>query len=73
MNAICPGLIDNVFQTGMENRMTALAGINITEQLNQTVPLKRHAHVDEIAGTILLLASDLNSYVPLPLPCYGRI
>ena len=63
VNAICPGPIDNVFQTGIENRMTTLSGVNVTEQLNQTVPLKRHAHVDEIAGSVLFLASELSSYV----------
>ena len=63
VNAICPGAIDNVFQTGIEDRMTALTGVNITEQLNQTIPLKRHAHADEIGRSVLYLASQLSSYV----------
>ncbi|MCB8883083.1 SDR family oxidoreductase [Acidisoma cellulosilytica] len=63
VNAICPGAIDNAFQTGIENRMTALSGIDVTEQLNQTIPLKRHAHADEVAGLVLFLASSMSSYV----------
>lgn len=63
VNTINPGPVDNEFQTGIEVEMGALLGVNITEQLNQTVPLKRHARPDEIAGSVLYLASDLSTYV----------
>jgi NAD(P)-dependent dehydrogenase (short-subunit alcohol dehydrogenase family) len=63
VNTINPGPVDNEFQTGIEVEMGALLGMNITEQLNQTVPLKRHARPDEIAGAVLYLASDLSTYV----------
>jgi NAD(P)-dependent dehydrogenase (short-subunit alcohol dehydrogenase family) len=63
VNSINPGPIDNAFQTGIENAMSRVTGVNVTEQLNQQVPLKRHASADEIAGTVLFLASDLSSYV----------
>jgi NAD(P)-dependent dehydrogenase (short-subunit alcohol dehydrogenase family) len=63
VNTINPGPVDNEFQTGIEVEMGALLGINITEQLNQTVPLKRHARPDEIAGAVLYFASDLSTYV----------
>jgi NAD(P)-dependent dehydrogenase (short-subunit alcohol dehydrogenase family) len=63
VNTINPGPVDNEFQTGIEIEMGALLGMNITEQLNQTVPLKRHARPDEIAGAVLYLASDLSTYV----------
>ncbi len=63
VNTINPGPVDNEFQTGIEVEMGALLGVNITEQLNQTVPLKRHARPDEIAGAVLYLASDLSTYV----------
>ena len=63
VNTINPGPVDNEFQTGIEIEMGRLLGINITEQLNQTVPLKRHASADEVAGAFVYLASDLSTYV----------
>ncbi len=63
VNTINPGPVDNGFQTGIELEMGALLGMDITEQLNQTVPLRRHARPEEIAGSVLYLASDLSTYV----------
>jgi NAD(P)-dependent dehydrogenase (short-subunit alcohol dehydrogenase family) len=63
VNTVNPGAIDNAFQTGIEEAQSKVLGINVTEQLNQTIPLKRHARPDEIAGTVLFLASNLSSYV----------
>jgi NAD(P)-dependent dehydrogenase (short-subunit alcohol dehydrogenase family) len=63
VNTINPGAIDNAFQTGIEEAQSKVLGINVTEQLNQQIPLKRHADPDEIAGTVLFLASSLSSYV----------
>jgi len=63
VNTINPGPVDNEFQTGIEVRMGAITGQNITEQLNQQIPLKRHARADEIAGAVLYFASDLSTYV----------
>lgn len=63
VNCINPGPVDNEFQTGIEVAMSKILGFNVTDQLNQTVPLKRHARPDEIAGVVLFLASDLSSYV----------
>jgi NAD(P)-dependent dehydrogenase (short-subunit alcohol dehydrogenase family) len=63
VNTINPGPVDNEFQTGIEVEMGKLLGFNVTDQLNQTVPLKRHAAASEIAGAVLYLASDLSTYV----------
>jgi len=63
VNTVNPGPIDNAFQTGIENRMSTLTGIDMTEQFNQSVPLKRHARPDEIAASVLYLASNLSTYV----------
>jgi NAD(P)-dependent dehydrogenase (short-subunit alcohol dehydrogenase family) len=63
VNTINPGPVDNEFQTGIEIGMSKMSGINITEQLNRDIPLKRHASPDEIAGVALFLASNLSSYV----------
>ena len=63
VNTINPGPVDNDFQTSIEIGMSKISGVNITEQLNRDIPLKRHASPDEIAGVALFLASDLSSYV----------
>jgi NAD(P)-dependent dehydrogenase (short-subunit alcohol dehydrogenase family) len=63
VNTINPGAVDNTFQTGIEQQQSRILGVNVTEQLTQTIPLKRHARADEIAGAVLFLASDLSSYV----------
>ena len=63
VNTINPGPVDNEFQTGIEIAMSRMGGTNVTEQLDQQIPLKRHAHPDEIAGVALYLACDLSSYV----------
>jgi len=63
VNTINPGAVDNAFQAGIEQQQSKILGINVTEQLNQTIPLKRHARANEIAGAVLFLASDLSSYV----------
>ena len=61
-NVIAPGPIDNEFQTTIEDRMTKVTGINATEMLNQRIPLHRHGTADEIAKSVLFLASDMSSF-----------
>jgi NAD(P)-dependent dehydrogenase (short-subunit alcohol dehydrogenase family) len=63
VNSINPGPVDNAFQTGIENDMSKLSGIDVTVELNKTVPLGRHAHPDEIASVVLFLASSMSSYI----------
>jgi NAD(P)-dependent dehydrogenase (short-subunit alcohol dehydrogenase family) len=63
VNSINPGPIDNGFQTGIEDAMSALSGVNIGDELNRAIPLKRHADPDEIATVALFLASGMSSYV----------
>ncbi|MAF48550.1 MAG: SDR family NAD(P)-dependent oxidoreductase [Rhodospirillales bacterium] len=62
VNVIAPGPVDNEFQTDIEDRLSAVIGIDATEMINQAIPLKRHASADEIAGTVLFLASDQSSF-----------
>ena len=59
---LAPGPVDNDFQTDIEDRLSAAIGINATDMINQTIPLKRHAAADEIAGSVLFLASDQSSF-----------
>lgn len=56
VNAICPSFIDTDITAGMltPERLA---------QIVATVPMGRPGHAEEVAGCILLLASDLSSYV----------
>jgi NAD(P)-dependent dehydrogenase (short-subunit alcohol dehydrogenase family) len=63
VNSLNPGPIDNEFQTNIENAITQLTGVNATDLFNAQIPLKRHGRPDEIAGTVLYLASDLSTFV----------
>lgn len=62
VNILAPGPIDNAFQKTIEDRITKTTGIDGTEMLNQMIPLGRHAHPDEIAQSVLFLASDQSSF-----------
>jgi NAD(P)-dependent dehydrogenase (short-subunit alcohol dehydrogenase family) len=62
VNTLHPGPIDNEFQLNIEKGITALAGIDGTELLNQAIPLHRHARPEEIARAALFLASDQSSF-----------
>ncbi len=57
VNAICPG----VFATDMTDDM--LHDEEFIKNLKEKVPLKRHATADEIAGTVVYLASKASSYM----------
>jgi NAD(P)-dependent dehydrogenase (short-subunit alcohol dehydrogenase family) len=61
-NVVAPGPIDNDFQLTIENRMSNVLGIDATEMLNQRIPLRRHGRAEEIAQTVLFLASDMSSF-----------
>ncbi|MFT5738082.1 MAG: dehydrogenase/reductase SDR family protein 4 [Maribacter sp.] len=56
-NVICPGLIKTKFSEGLWSNEKLVAGYN------QTVPLKRMAEPDEMAGVAMLLASEAGSYM----------
>jgi len=62
VNILAPGPIDNEFQKTIEDRITKTTGIDGTEMLNKMIPLGRHALPDEIAKSVLFLASDQSSF-----------
>ncbi|GAA4231852.1 SDR family oxidoreductase [Actinomadura meridiana] len=62
VNSIHPGPVDNGFQTGLENRLTQVIGTDGTAFFNEQIPLGRHAAADEIASSMLYLASDESSF-----------
>ena len=63
VNAIHPGPIDNGFQLAVEQGLEAAIGEDGTEFFNRMIPLGRHGTPDEIARSVLYLASDQSSFV----------
>jgi NAD(P)-dependent dehydrogenase (short-subunit alcohol dehydrogenase family) len=62
VNVLAPGPIDNSFQLKIEERLTEVIGEDGTEFLNRVIPLGRHGRADEIARSVLFLASDQSSF-----------
>jgi len=62
VNSIHPGPIDNGFQLAVEHDLTNIIGRNGTEFFNEIIPLKRHGRPEEIAQSVLFLASDQSSF-----------
>ncbi|MBX9457575.1 MAG: SDR family oxidoreductase [Rhizobium sp.] len=63
VNTIHPGPIDNGFQLAVEQGLGAAIGGDGTEFFNRLIPLGRHGTADEIAQSVLYLASDQSSFV----------
>lgn len=61
-NVLAPGPTSTAFQQEIEDRGSKLTGIDMTEMLNKTIPMGRHATADEIAKSVLFLASDQSSF-----------
>ena len=60
-NALCPGFIDTPFNRGFEVQM---GGRNKLEAyIASAIPMGRFGTVDEIADSIVFLASDLSSFM----------
>jgi NAD(P)-dependent dehydrogenase (short-subunit alcohol dehydrogenase family) len=62
VNVLAPGPIDNSFQSKIEERLTEVVGEDGTEFLNHIIPLGRHGGAEEIARSVLFLASDQSSF-----------
>jgi NAD(P)-dependent dehydrogenase (short-subunit alcohol dehydrogenase family) len=62
VNTIHPGPVANDFQAGIEERLSTVLGRNATEFFDQQIPLGRHARPEEIARSVLYLASDQSSF-----------
>lgn len=62
VNALCPGPVDNVFQNNIEKEASEMIGADATEMINSMIPLKRHSKPEEIARTVLFLASGQSSF-----------
>ena len=62
VNTIHPGPIDNSFQQDVEDGLSKVIHRDATELFNQMIPLNRHGTPDEIARSVLYLASDQSSF-----------
>jgi NAD(P)-dependent dehydrogenase (short-subunit alcohol dehydrogenase family) len=62
VNTIHPGPIDNEFQLRIEQGISRMRNIDATKVINQGIPLQRHARADEIAQSVLYLASDMSTF-----------
>lgn len=60
-NALCPGFIDTPFNTGFEKQMGGRA--QLEEYIAHNIPVGRWGTPDEIAGSVLFLASDLSTFM----------
>lgn len=63
VNTIHPGPVDNAFQSDVEGKLSKVLNTNATDFLNGLIPLKRHAGAQEIAQSVLYLASGMSSFV----------
>lgn len=62
VNTIHPGPTDNSFQADLEGNLSAVIKRDATAMFNELIPLGRHATPQEIARSVLYLASDQSSF-----------
>jgi NAD(P)-dependent dehydrogenase (short-subunit alcohol dehydrogenase family) len=62
VNTIHPGPIDNEFQHDVEAGISKVIGRDATALFDELIPLRRHGRPEEIARSVLYLASDQSSF-----------
>jgi NAD(P)-dependent dehydrogenase (short-subunit alcohol dehydrogenase family) len=62
VNTIHPGPVDNSFQAAVEDQVGKIIGRDATRFFDEMIPLGRHGSPDEIARSVLYLASDQSSF-----------
>jgi NAD(P)-dependent dehydrogenase (short-subunit alcohol dehydrogenase family) len=62
VNSIHPGPMVNDFQAGVEERLTPILGTDATAFVDGQIPLGRHARPEEVAKSVLYLASAQSSF-----------
>lgn len=63
VNTIHPGPVANAFQQRVESSLSEVMQRDAGEFFDQIIPLGRHAQPDEIARSVLYLASEQSSFV----------
>jgi NAD(P)-dependent dehydrogenase (short-subunit alcohol dehydrogenase family) len=62
VNSIHPGPVDNEFQSNVERQLGGILGRDATAFFNEIIPLRRHVRAEEVASSVLFLASDASSF-----------
>ena len=62
VNVVAPGPIDNDFQREVENGLTQALGTDAGRFLDSVIPLGRHATAEEVAQSVLFLASERSAF-----------
>lgn len=62
VNVVAPGPIDNDFQHNVESGLTRALGTDAGKFLDSVIPLGRHAKAEEVAESVLFLASDRSAF-----------
>jgi len=62
VNTVHPGPVDNAFQLNVEQKLGAIIGLDGTQFFNEIIPLHRHVRAEEVARSVLFLASDASSF-----------
>jgi NAD(P)-dependent dehydrogenase (short-subunit alcohol dehydrogenase family) len=62
VNTVHPGPVDNSFQLNVEQKLGSLIGRDGTQFFNEIIPLHRHVRAEEVARSVLFLASDAASF-----------
>jgi len=62
VNTLHPGPVDNKFQLNVEKKLGEVIGRDGTQFFNDIIPMHRHVRPDEVARSVLFLASDASSF-----------
>ena len=62
VNTINPGPVSNAFQQRVEDDLTPLLGRDATQFFDAAIPMGRHATPEEIAASVLYLASNQSAF-----------
>ena len=62
VNTLHPGPVANEFQLNVERKLGELIGRDGTQFFDEIIPLHRHVRPEEVARSVLFLASDASSF-----------